>query len=101
MNRLEQILKMLEKTPADAFLLYGAGIEYRKLREFSRAVEFFDKTIAVDPAYCYAYYQKGQTLEEAGETEAAAEAYRAGIEAARKAGDMKAQGELQAALDVL
>lgn len=101
MSRLVQILKMLERKPDDAFLLYGAGIEYRKQSDPTTAVAYFDKTLAVDPAFCYAYYQKGQTLEEAGDLDGAVSAYRAGIDAARRVGDAKALGELQAALDML
>ncbi len=100
-DRLPKILTMLEKTPADAFLLYAAGIEYRKARDFPQAVAMFDRTIAADPKYCYAFYQKGQTLEDAGDSQQAAEAYRAGIAAARAAGDGKALGELQQALDII
>jgi tetratricopeptide (TPR) repeat protein len=101
MPRLDQILKMLEQTPADAFLLYGAALEYKKAGDYSQAVSFLDRTIAIDSAYCYAYYQKGQCLEELDDTLAAATAYRAGIVAARKAGDMKALGELEQALSII
>lgn len=101
MPRLDQILKMLDKTPGDAFLHYGAGIEYRKQRDFAKAVEHFDRTIAIDPSYCYAYYQKGQTLEESGSIDAAIATYKAGIAAAIDIADTKAQAELTQALSII
>jgi tetratricopeptide (TPR) repeat protein len=99
--RLTQILKMLEKQPNDAFLLYGAGMEHKKAANFADAVTFFDRCIAADPAYCYAYFQKGESLQQAGDTAGARAAYQAGIVAAKKAGDEKALGELSSALSMV
>ena len=101
MSRMEQLHKLLDKTPADPFLTYGIALEHKKLGEATRAIEWLDKTIALDAKYCYAYYQKGQVLESTGDTEGARAAYLAGIGAANSAGDAHALGELQGALDML
>ncbi|HEY0009158.1 MAG TPA: hypothetical protein VGB55_10580 [Tepidisphaeraceae bacterium] len=101
MTRMEQLHKLLEKTPADPFLLYGIGLEHKKAGQLEEAVQWLDRTIAADAKYCYAYYQKGQVLESLEQTNAAQAAYRAGIVAAKSAGDAHAQGELQGALDML
>ena len=100
-TRLEQLLKMLQATPTDAFLLYGAALEFKKQGDFAQAVAYLDQTIAADANYCYAYYQKGQVLEEQGDMDAAAKAYRDGIIAARRVGDAKAEGELSQALSII
>lgn len=100
-DRLDQILKMLETAPGDAFLLYGAGLEYKKRGKFVEAIDYLNRTIAIDENYCYAYYQKGQVLEETGDNDAAAKAYRDGIIAARRVNDQKAEGELSQALAIL
>jgi tetratricopeptide (TPR) repeat protein len=100
-TRMQQLQQMLEQAPADAFLLYGIAMEHKKSGDAARAVEYFDRTIQVDPGYCYAYYQRGQVLESRGDEEAARQAYRAGIEAAVKNGDAHARSELEAALDLL
>ena len=92
---------MLEKTPADPFLLYAAGMEYKKLGEHGRAVEYFRRTIHADAKYCYAYYQTGQTHELAGNEPAAKQAYKDGLAAAQMAGDDHARSEIQAALDMM
>lgn len=101
MSRLTQILKMLEKTPEDAFLLYGAALELKKEGDFNGMIAYLDRVLAVDAGYCYAYYQKGFALEELGDTEAAAKVYREGIAAARRVGDAKAEGELSQALSIV
>ena len=100
-KRFEQIQKMLEATPTDAFLLYGAALELKKGGRFAESVAYLDRTIAADPNMSYAYYQKGQVLEETGDTDAAAAAYRAGLVAARRVGDAKAEGELSQALSIV
>lgn len=99
--RLKSILTMLEQTPHDAFLLYAAAMEHRKAGDLRQAIAFFDRCIAADATYCYAYYHKGQTLEEDGDVDAARAAYRAGIAEAKRTGDAKALSELQLALDAL
>lgn len=101
MSRLNQILGMLDKTPNDAFLLYGAALEIKKSGDHAKAIEYLDKAIAVDAGYCYAYYQKGHSQEELGDTDGAAATYRTGIAAARRVGDMKAEGELSQALAIV
>ena len=100
-DRLDQILKMLEKTPGDAFLLYGAALEYKNRQKFVEAIDYLNRTIAIDENYCYAYYQKGQVLEETGDNTAAAATYREGIVAARRVNDQKAEGELSQALVIV
>lgn len=100
-DRLTQIHKLLEKTPGDAFLLYGAALEYKKQEKLVEALDYLNRALAADENFCYAYYQKGMVLEEQGDTTAAANAYRAGIVAAERVNDQKAHGELSGALSVL
>lgn len=101
MSRLEQLHKLLERTPQDPFLLYGIALEHKKAGESQEAIEWLNKTIQADSKYCYAYYQKGQILESVGDETAARDAYLAGIRAAKEVGDAHAEGELRGALDML
>lgn len=101
MSRLDQLQKLLEKTPADSFLLYGIAMEHKKAHDYAQAIEFFDRTIVVDAQYCYAYYHKGRTLEEMKDLPGARKTYAQGLDAAARAGDQHAISELQAALDML
>ena len=100
-DRLDKLLKMLERDPNDAFLLYGVALEHKKLGNADQAIEFLDRTIAADPGYCYAYFQKGQVLESRGDSPGARETYEAGVAAARQKGDAHAQGEIEGALSML
>src|SRR6476660_7230243 len=93
-DKLRKLFEMLQRQPADTFLLYGVGMEYKKLNDPTRAVEYFDKVITTDPGYCYAYYQRGQVLEEAGDVPQAKQAYRDGVAAAERVGDQHAKSEL-------
>lgn len=100
-DRLQQLLNLLDAEPRDPFLLYGVAMEHKKAGDDAAALDYLGRTIAADAGYCYAYYQKGQVLEAAGEEVAAREAYRAGIDAAERVGDAHAKSELSAALDML
>ena len=100
-DRLNKLLTMLEREPRDAFLLYGVALEYKKMNEPTKAVEFLDRVIAVDPGYCYAYHQKGLTFESTGDLESAKRAYRDGISAAQRKGDAHAAEEIGAALSLI
>jgi Tfp pilus assembly protein PilF len=100
-EKLTKLFAMLERQRTDAFLLYGVGMEYKKLDDLPRAIEFFSKVLAVDPGYCYAYYQRAQVQEQAGDTEAARKSYEEGIAAATRVGDAHARSELEDALQML
>jgi tetratricopeptide (TPR) repeat protein len=100
-DKLTKLFLMLQKQPEDTFLLYGIGMEYKKLDDLPRAIEYFNKVIAVDPGYCYAYYQRAQTQEQAGDVAAAKQSYQEGITNAVRVGDAHAKSELEAALQML
>jgi Tfp pilus assembly protein PilF len=97
-TRLEQLQKMLATEPKDTFLLYGLGLEYKKANQPAEALEYLQRVIAIDPGYCYAYHQMGLIYESLEKNDAAGDAYRAGMEAARRKGDQHALGEIEAAL---
>ena len=100
-QRLQQLQKMLEREPNDAFVLYGIGLEHKKANNPTGAIEYLERAIRADPGYCYAYFQRGQVYESMGEIESAKSAYREGIEAARKKADDHARSELEGALSML
>ncbi|HEY7090979.1 MAG TPA: tetratricopeptide repeat protein [Tepidisphaeraceae bacterium] len=99
--RLTQLNKLLERAPRDTFLLYGLGMEYKKLGAPEKSIEFFDKAIESDAGYCYAYYQRGQVFEQTGNIDQAKMSYREGIAAAQRVGDSHASEELKAALSMI
>jgi tetratricopeptide (TPR) repeat protein len=100
-SRLEKLRLMLEKSPGDTFLLYAVALEYRKSGDDKSALEFLDRVIQHDWGYCYAYHQKGLTMEAMGNVEGARQAYRQGIDAAARKGDRHAGEEIAAALAMI
>jgi len=99
MPSIEQLEKLLAATPDDPFLLYGLAQEHAKKGDIAKAVEFFDRCLAADPAYCYAYFHKARVLHEAGRTAEAVKTLRDGAAAAKKAGDAHALSEISGFLD--
>jgi tetratricopeptide (TPR) repeat protein len=101
MPSIESLQKLLAADPADPFLLYGLAQEYAKTGDIARAVEFYDKCLAADPAYCYAYFHKARVQQQSGQVAAAVATVKAGMAAAKKAGDGHAASELSGLLDEL
>ena len=97
-DRLSKLQAMLQRQPDDPFLLYGIAMEHKKLGQTDLALEYLHRTLVADPNYAYAHYQAGQVRQMAGEADGAKRAYQAGIEAATRAGDQHARGELETAL---
>ena len=100
-QRMQQLRRMLERTPSDPFLLYGIALEYKKANDLHQALEYLDRTIQADAAYCYAYFQRGQVFEALGDVASAKGAYLQGIGVAGQKGDAHARSELEGALSMI
>jgi tetratricopeptide (TPR) repeat protein len=79
---------------AGALLRYSLGLEYAKAGERARAIEFLRDAVARDPLYSAAWKALGGELTASGDADAALDAYRRGIEAAREKGDRQAEKEM-------
>ncbi|MBX3357747.1 MAG: tetratricopeptide repeat protein [Phycisphaeraceae bacterium] len=101
MSRLDKLKRLLEVDPADPFVLYGIAQEQANAGNYAEAITFYDRCLAADPAYCYAYFHKARAQQALGQIEAAIVTTREGEAAARAAGDGKASGELASLLDEL
>lgn len=100
-DRMTKLQHMLQKEPHDPFLLYGMALEYKKIGHYHQSLQYLGRVLQHDPGYCVAYLQSGQVHELAGNLDAAREAYRTGVAAAKKKGDMHAAEEMQSALDAI
>lgn len=100
-DRMEQLKKMLAAEPNDAFCAYGLALEHAKRGETTQALEWFDRTLAADPDYCYAYFHKAKAQQSVGDDLAAMQTLQAGLNRARSCRDLKAAGEIEAFLDEL
>jgi len=101
MDRIEVLKEILHEDPQDSFARYGLAMELAKQGSLAEAISEFRRLLSINPNYCAAYYQAGQTLEKLGKYEEAKETYRQGIEVASRLNDAKTRGELEAVLDLL
>ncbi len=100
-SRKQQLQEMLAEDTTDVFLRYGLAMEYASAGEHAEAVCCFQDLIRDTPEYVPAYVQAGQLLARLGRDEEARSMFRAGIEAARKTGDLHAAGEMESFLEGL
>lgn len=97
MNRINQLLDFLSESPGDSFLKHALALEYIKAGNLKEAETMFLSNLDHDPAYVATYYHLGKLLERDGRLGEAISIYESGMEHAKKAGDMHAFVELQAA----
>ncbi len=101
MDRLGMLRRMAAAKPDDPFPAYGLAMELTKQGEREEARSTFSALVQRHPDYVPCYLMFGNLLAKIGERDDAARIYAAGIEAANRAGDDHARGELQAAADEL
>ena len=99
-DRLKQLEAIARSQPNNPFALYSLAMEKKKT-DLAGALAVFEQIRASHPSYVPNYYQYAKALETSGEEERARAVYREGIEAAQSAGDLHAEGELRAALELL
>jgi hypothetical protein len=98
---MEQIEAMLAEDPDDAFLRYGLAMEHASAGDDASCVEVLRDLITRTGAspYIPAFLQAGQALVRLDRIPEACDVLRKGVDAARRAGDTHAQGEMQGLLD--
>lgn len=100
-SRIARLLEFHTQNPTDPFLCHALGLEYFNAGDLTEAISYFRKGLEADPGYVASYYHLGKVQEAAREWVEADRVYRLGIEAAARAGDAHARGELEAALQLL
>ncbi|OQP64089.1 hypothetical protein A3860_22035 [Niastella vici] len=101
MDRITQLKEFLQANPGDNFLKHALALEYIKIGEDNTAKSIFEEILTQDPNYIGSYYHLAKLLERTGDTDAAIAWYEKGMEAAKKAGDKHAYGELRSAYEEL
>jgi len=99
--RANALRALLEQDSKNSFVRYGLALDHANSGDLEGAVAEFRTLIANDPNYCAAYFHGGQTLEKLGQLPAAAELYRAGIDATNRTGDTHTRSELEGALSMI
>jgi Flp pilus assembly protein TadD len=88
-------LEKLLGTPRDGALLrYSLGVEYGKAGNLEKSAEHLREAVRRDPLYSAAWKALGKCLGDLGRDDDALEAYRQGIDAARRKGDRQAEKEM-------
>lgn len=100
-DRIAELKELLRADPDNTFLLYSLAQEHTRAGELPQAIAFYDRTIDIDPQYCYAYYHKAKCQEDAGDAAAARRTLEEGMAQAQEAGDTQAAREIQVFLDSL
>jgi len=98
-DRIQQLQALLAAEPNDTFCTYGLAMEHAKRGETAQAIEWFDRTLAIDPNYCYAYFHKARAQHAAGDSAGASATLQRGLKQAQASRDFKAANEIEALLD--
>lgn len=94
MSMIGNLERLLLQGRDDALLRFGLGSAYLKQKNFGQAIENLRRAVQHDPGYSAAWKLLGKAQAEAGDSEAAAQAYREGIQAAEGKGDIQAAKEM-------
>lgn len=88
------LLKMLDAGRDDALLRYSLGNALLKTQDAVNAAIHLRAAVQHDPQYSAAWKLLGHALESAGDSSAAADAWRTGIATATARGDQQAAKEM-------
>lgn len=94
--------EVLEQEDADDLVAnFGLGKLYADQEDYTQARPYLEKATRLDPLYSSAWLQLGKCLEKLGDTTQAMEAYRQGIAAASRKGDLMPLKEMEQRLQTL
>lgn len=94
MDPVERFEALLAAGKDGALLRFGLGMQYLKSGDYARAACHLRRAVEQDPGYSAAWKLLGKALAQSGQSDAAREAYRAGIAAAEQRGDKQAAREM-------
>ncbi len=97
-KRLEMLEKLVAAGQADSFGRYALAMEYRKEQRVAEALAVFEALRKADPDYLPMYLMAGQLLIDASRPADARPWLEQGLALAKRKGDGKAAGEIEAAL---
>lgn len=100
-SRLEQFAKLLVKNPDNALIRYSIANEYFKLKEYDKAVSELLYYLNLYSDEGAGFRLLAESYIQLGETEKAREAYKKGIEAAKRHGHPGMADEFIEALEFI
>lgn len=96
-TRIIKLLKFLEESPNDPFLIYALATEYNNLGDRGMAQKFYEELINNHPDYVGTYYHLAKFYLLQNEMDKALKTYKDGMAIARSQRDQHAFSELQTA----
>jgi predicted Zn-dependent protease len=101
MDKIAGLKEILELDPKNSFARYGLAMELAGRGETAAALAEFDMLLDNDPGYTAGYFMAAQTFSAAGRTLEAIARLKAGIDCAKRSGNLHAVSEMQAMLEDL
>lgn len=95
MTVLENLTRLLDGPRDGALLRHAIGIELMKADDNAGAAIRFRESVARDPNFSAGWKALGKALAEAGQLQAARDAWTRGIEVAEARGDIQAAREMK------
>ena len=97
-SKIEVFTAMLAEQPENAMIWYGLASEQFKLENWAEAAKALRQVVSLNPDYTAAYQMLGTALAKMDDVAGAQQAWRDGIEAAKRTGAWKAGQHMQALL---
>lgn len=101
MSKIPQLMKLLEQNQNDCFLLHALGLEYIKIGDMEKGIDYFQKVLICDENYVGTYYHLAKSFEKMQLIEKANVTYTKGMEVAKRCNDKHAYNELLMAYEEL
>lgn len=99
-TRIIKLLKFLEESPNDPFLIYALATEYNGMGEKSVAQKYYEDLVQNHPDYVGTYYHLAKLYLEHQDEEKALKTYQDGMKVARAQKEHHAFNELQNAYNL-
>src|SRR5690606_20448483 len=93
--------EVLEIDPDDPLATFGMGKAYVQLDDYESAIPHLKRATEIQKDYSAAWLDYGKCLEFTGRTDEAVAAYRQGIQAASRKGDLMPMREMERRLKLL
>jgi len=100
-DRIKILKQYLEEDDNDHFSRYALALEVMESGDVKEAIQLLRKVLIQNADFLAAYYQLGKACELGQAKDAAADAYRQGLEVARRQKNAKTESELKTALSSL
>ena len=100
-DHIEKIHELLRKMPDDSFLKHALALEYIKAGNDAEARRLFEEILTGDENFVGSYYHLGRLLERNNENALAITWYEKGMQAAKKANEIRTYNELRTAYEEL